>query len=243
MKKILRPVMAIFLLLSLCFTTSSCGAGNNEEAYDRSELTGVKNRVEYALPDDHNSGIMPCGEAIKNDTYDFCYSEDSNLYTLDLATGERGHVDLSPVCPGLLTIDDRLYVQDTATNCIAAYDVTTLSKSNNIELPTSASAVTAIDCYDGALYLTSETSLFVSKKGDKYGFVDSQGNVVVDYIYDDATEQNQYGFAAIKQNELWGSIDKGGKVVMQPKVDLDGSIYTDFIGEWHLADEGIYYTK
>ena len=27
----------------------------------------------------------------------------------------------------------------------------------------------------------------------KYGFVDKNGKVVVDYIYDDATEQNEYG--------------------------------------------------
>ena len=56
-------------------------------------------------------------------------------------------------------------------------------------------------------------------------------------------EQNKYGYAAVKQNGLWGSIDKGGKAVLNPQVNLDNNIYIDFIGEWHLADEGIYYTK
>ena len=89
----------------------------------------------------------------------------------------------------------------------------------------------------------TKNTLFVSKKDGKYGFVDKEGNVVVDYKYDEAKEQNSYGYAAIKLNGLWGSIDKGGKVVLQPQVNLNDSIYIDFIREWHLADEGIYYTK
>jgi len=90
--------------------------------------------------------------------------------------------------------------------------------------------------------LTTNT-LYVSKKDGKYGFVDNQGNVVVNYIYEEAKEQNKYGYAAIKLNGLWGSIDQGGKVVLQPQVNLDNNIYIDFIREWHLADEGLYYTK
>lgn len=91
--------------------------------------------------------------------------------------------------------------------------------------------------------ILTRNTLYTSKKEGKYGFVDSQGNVVVNYIYDEAKEQNKYGYAAVKQNGLWGAIDKGGKQVLEPQVNLDNSIYIDFIGEWHLADEGIYYTK
>lgn len=91
--------------------------------------------------------------------------------------------------------------------------------------------------------ILTKNTLFVSKKDGKYGFVDSQGNVVVDYTFDEAKEQNAYGFSAIKLNGLWGSIDRTGKIVLQPQVNLDNSIYIDFIREWHLADEGYYYTK
>ena len=91
--------------------------------------------------------------------------------------------------------------------------------------------------------ILTRNTLFVSKKDGKYGFVDSQGNVVVEHTFDEAKEQNKYGFAAIKLNGLWGSIDKTGRVVLQPQVNLDNNIYIDFIREWHLADEGIYYTK
>ncbi len=46
---------------------------------------------------------------------------------------------------------------------------------------------------------TSNT-LFASKKDGKYGFVDKNGKTVVDYIYDDVTSQNSYGYAGIKKD-------------------------------------------
>ena len=33
--------------------------------------------------------------------------------------------------------------------------------------------------------------------------VDAEGNVVVDYIYDDATEQNKFGYCAVKKDGVW----------------------------------------
>ncbi len=84
--------------------------------------------------------------------------------------------------------------------------------------------------------LTSNT-LFLSKKDGKYGFVDKDGNVVVDYIYDDATEQNSSGYAGIKKDELWGSIDSKGKVVVEPEYNLDNNLKIDFIGAWHLCED------
>ncbi len=77
--------------------------------------------------------------------------------------------------------------------------------------------------------------LYRSKRNGKYGFIDKKGNVVVDYIYDDATEFNKYGFAAIKKDGLWGSIDKEGNVVIEPYYNLDNNLVIDFIGKWHLG--------
>ena len=50
--------------------------------------------------------------------------------------------------------------------------------------------------------LVSNT-LFLSKKDGKYGFINSKDEVIVDYIYDDATEQNEYGYAAVKKDGKW----------------------------------------
>lgn len=84
--------------------------------------------------------------------------------------------------------------------------------------------------------LTSNT-LFLSQKDGKYGFVDADGNVVVDYIYDDATEQNSCGYAGVKKDGLWGSIDSKGKVVVEPEYNLDNNIKIDFIGAWHICED------
>lgn len=85
--------------------------------------------------------------------------------------------------------------------------------------------------------LLTTNTLFLSKKDGKYGFIDKEGNVVVEYIYDDATEQNSSGFAAVKKDGLWGSIDTKGKVVIKPEYNLDNNIKIDFIGEWHLCED------
>ena len=43
--------------------------------------------------------------------------------------------------------------------------------------------------------------------------MDKKGNVVVDYIYDDAREQNEYGYASVKKNGMWGMF----RIKRQPK--------------------------
>ena len=91
--------------------------------------------------------------------------------------------------------------------------------------------------------LLTANSLFLSKKDEKYGYVDKSGKVVIDYIYEDGTEQNSCGFAAIKKDGVWGSINKIGAISKEPAINLDSSIYIDFIGQWHLSDNGLYYEK
>ena len=80
-------------------------------------------------------------------------------------------------------------------------------------------------------------TIFLSKKDGKYGYVNEKGIVVVDYIYEDATEQNKYGYAAVKQNGKWGSIDSKGKVVKQCELTLENSLLINFIADWHLASD------
>lgn len=85
--------------------------------------------------------------------------------------------------------------------------------------------------------ILSSNTLYVSKKDNKYGFVDKDGKVVVDYIYDEAQEQNVYGYAAINKDGLWGAIDSTGKVVVEPKYELENNLVIDFIGKWHLGQD------
>jgi len=85
--------------------------------------------------------------------------------------------------------------------------------------------------------ILTSNSLFLSKKDGKYGFVNNKGEVVVDFQYDDATEQNSCGFAAVKKNGKWGSIDINGKVAVEPIYNLDNNFVIDFIGKWHLGQD------
>ena len=85
--------------------------------------------------------------------------------------------------------------------------------------------------------ILTENTIFLSKKDGKYGYVDKKGNVVVDYTYDDATEQNEYGFASVKKNGVWGSINKEGETVIEPTYNLDNYLVIDFIGKWHLGQD------
>ena len=87
-------------------------------------------------------------------------------------------------------------------------------------------------------------TLFLSRQNGKYGYVNKEGIVVVDYIYDDATEQNDYGYVAVKQNGVWGALDQNGNVIVTPSYELTQNTVISFIGKWHLAPDlnANYYT-
>ena len=85
-------------------------------------------------------------------------------------------------------------------------------------------------------------TLFIKKENGKYGFTDKNGKVVVECKYEDAREQNDYGFSAIKQNGKWGAIDQYGNVVIAPLYTLKDENEIDFIGKWHAsADKNANY--
>ena len=87
-------------------------------------------------------------------------------------------------------------------------------------------------------------TIFLSKKDGKYGYVNSKGIVVVDYIYDDATEQNKYGYVSVKKDGKWGCLNQKGETVIEPTYTLSNYLVVDFIGKWHLAQDinANYYT-
>ena len=93
--------------------------------------------------------------------------------------------------------------------------------------------------------ILTNNNLFLSKQNDKYGFVDKDGNVVVEHIYDDAREQNEFGYVAVKKDGLWGSLNKAGQTLVNTKYNLDSNLLIDFIGEYHLGVDVnlMYYTK
>lgn len=86
-------------------------------------------------------------------------------------------------------------------------------------------------------------TIFLSRNEEgKYGFVDKNGNVVVNYIYDEAREQNDYGYASVKQDGLWGAVNSNGQIAVSPSYNLNNNILVEFIGKWHLGEDlNLYY--
>lgn len=96
---------------------------------------------------------------------------------------------------------------------------------------------------DGALKNANElfpdNGLYAAKKDGKWGFVDKNGNVKIDYQYEKVTELNPKGFAGIKKNGKWGVINKDEEVILEPTYNIpeqNGEPY--FIGRYYRVVSG-----
>lgn len=89
--------------------------------------------------------------------------------------------------------------------------------------------------------------LFAKEENGKWGFIDRDGNIVVDFIYDRTTSSNEYGFAGIKKDGKWGVVDQNGNIITEPTYQIDdGSKDPEFIGVYYKIYYGYgesYYTK
>ena len=91
-----------------------------------------------------------------------------------------------------------------------------------------------------------DNSIYAKSQDGKWGFVDQSGNVVVDYIYDKATDLNSYGYAGIEQDGKWGVVDAEGKVIVEPTYVFNVKTEPEFIKEYYKVVYGygeFYYTK
>ena len=77
-----------------------------------------------------------------------------------------------------------------------------------------------------------DNEVFAKEQNGKWGYVDKNGNTVLDFKYDIATNINKYGFGAIKQNGKWGVVDSKAKIIKEPVYKLT-SYKPNFIGEYY----------
>lgn len=85
--------------------------------------------------------------------------------------------------------------------------------------------------------MLATNTLFLVKENGKYGYENKNGDRIVDCIYDDAKEQNKFGYCAVKKDGVWGCLKSDGTVVVQPSLNLDEYLYVDFIGTWYLSKD------
>ena len=179
----------------------------------------------------NNYGIIDInGETkIKEEYSNINYYEDIKIYELegkDLEVNSIVNSELKEIAKGIISEvnSEKAYMKLWTENGYGYY------KLNGEKLETKD--------------ILANNNLFLSKQNNKYGFIDQQGNVVVDYIYDDAREQNEYGYIAVKKDGLWGSLDKNGNIICEIKYNLDNNLLIDFIGKYHLGVDinSMYYT-
>ncbi len=82
--------------------------------------------------------------------------------------------------------------------------------------------------------ILATSTLFLIKENGKYGYENKNGERVVDCIYDDAKEQNKFGYCAVQKDGLWGCLKSDGTVVVEPSINLSEYLYVDFIDTWYL---------
>lgn len=91
-----------------------------------------------------------------------------------------------------------------------------------------------------------ENELISIQKDEKWGFEDKTGTIIVECIYDQVTEFNEYGYAGIKKDNKWGVIDKDGKVILEPKYEISLNEDPSFLGIYYKITYGygeLYYTS
>lgn len=87
--------------------------------------------------------------------------------------------------------------------------------------------------------------LFSQQRDNKWGFVNKDGDMVVEAKYDKVTEFNEFGFASVQKDGKWGAINTQGKEVVEPTYNLKDEIEPSFIGTYYQVKYGfgeVYYT-
>lgn len=205
----------------------------NKKKFDKSysELKYTTNGL-FIFKDNTNYGIIDNNEIVKlKDEYtSIQYYDKVNIYELEKKDSEDIRIcnqNLEEFATGIVNEVnyDKSYIKIWTEEGYQYYNLNGEKITAKEALPTN--------------------NLFLSKQNGKYGLVDKEGNIVVDYIYDDAREQNLFGYIAVKKDGLWGCLDKKGKMICDPKYNLDNNLLIDFIGTYHIGEDinFIFYTK
>ena len=93
-------------------------------------------------------------------------------------------------------------------------------------------------------YMSTITEgMSIVKKVNKYGFINNKGELIINYIYDDA-QNFKNGLAYVVLNDKWGFIDKTGKVVISisyPLIKSKNAFDSELIGVTEFSNDRILF--
>lgn len=212
----------------------------------------INDENKYGVIDENNNDIIP------NEYYYIGYLGNDYFVVSD-QTGKNGVVDNK----GKIVLETKydtiekpekvnlIEATEINTNTITLFDtdIKEIAKMNNAKIFEGENYIRLYSNKEQKYFnsngeeksnkdILSQNKIFSNVKDGKWGFVDSNDNVIVDYIYDDVTETNQYGFAGVKKDGKWGSINENGQVIIEPTYTLNNNNEVDFIGEYYKYTYG-----
>jgi hypothetical protein len=80
-----------------------------------------------------------------------------------------------------------------------------------------------------------------SDENGRWGYKDKDGNIVIEAVYDFATDLDEYGFSAILLDGKWGVVNSEGKIIKEPIFEIDTYYLPTFVGEYLLELTNSYH--
>ena len=245
--------------------------GNEVEVNQNTTISTIQENPEYKIYIDTSNGttlysIYQGENKITNGNYNYIGYLSNNNYIASRQNEKLGVIDqnenikLEMKYDTIRKIDGTKLVEADiqSTNTIEIYNsnLEKIAEMNNATLTVEdnyikLSSTTEIRYFDlegkekQNTEIFPENTIFAKSQNGKWGFVDKNGQVVVDYQYDEVTEQNEYGFAGVKLNDKWGIVDKNGKIIVEPTYEINTEETPEFIGTYYRVTYGFgefYYT-
>lgn len=246
--------------------------GNEVEVNQNTTISTIQENPEYKIYIDTSNGttlysIYQGENKITNGNYNYIGYLSNNNYIASRQNEKLGVIDQNENIKLEMKYDTIRKIDGTnlveadiqSTNTIEIYssNLEKIAEMNNATLTIEdnyikLSSTTEIRYFDlegkekQNTEIFPENTIFAKSQNGKWGFVDKNGQVVIDYQYDEVTEQNEYGFAGIKLNDKWGIVNKNGKIIVEPTYEINAEETPEFIGTYYRVTYGFgefYYTK
>lgn len=247
--------------------------GNETEISPNTAILSTNSNEDYKIHIDTTNGATAYsiyqGETkLTTENYSYLEYLFDNYFIASNAQGKIGVIDANGKIKIEMKYDtlqkiaetDLIQTLETATqntsiyskelNLVAQMTNATVEKmDNNLIKIYNTETIQYLD-YSGTQKQNTEVypnnSIFAKKENGKWGFVGKEGNVVVDYQFDEATEVNEYGYAGVKKDGKWGVIDRNGNMTVDCIYEINNQENPNFIGEYYEVSYGngeSYYTK